>query len=52
MVEKKCWNCGGSAVLLDQVSYEEYGITDKEGLVQMYKCNKCKAEIEYCIPDN
>ena len=49
---EKCWNCGGRAVFLDQVSYEEYRIKDSDGIVQMYKCDKCKADIEYCIPYN
>ena len=46
----KCFVCGEEKVGLESGStFEEYGITDRDGLVQFYSCMNCGATYEVYI---
>lgn len=48
----KCKNCDKELMLSNNFSYEDYGIMDKLGVIDIYYCLDCGYEIEvYCEND-
>lgn len=48
----ECYHCGRRSVIWDcDYDAEDCGY-DTEGIVQMFHCSECGAEIEYLIPLN
>ena len=49
----QCFHCLTDSVIWDNdFSAEDYGIDDKDGIVQVLHCTNCGAQIQYYIPGN
>ena len=45
----KCFHCGGEVYWDSDLDYSDFEV-DGDGIVQIYHCCDCGADIYYCIP--
>lgn len=46
----ECYNCGQKTVYWSgDFDFEDYGL-DEDGIVHIFHCQNCGAEIEYYVP--